>query len=166
MHTISSKCSLRGPSFVCRENEYKMSQSTRIILRKLDITCLYSLLFPESYLGNFSKSFPEMFHRADWVVLGICFEILEIHYCNHQYPLRISSQNIVFVPGELSGASTNRYVFVPYQFDNTFLGLPENVRRRSVENTRTESKFNVCNFCCTSASGDEVDASKSCLVRS
>ena len=42
--------------------------------------------------------------------------ILEIHYCNQQYPLRISSQNIVFVPGELSGASTNRYVFAPYQF--------------------------------------------------
>ena len=33
---------------------------------------------------------------------------LEIHYCNQQYPLRISSQNIVFVPGELSGASTTR----------------------------------------------------------
>ena len=27
--------------------------------------------------------------------------ILEIHYCNHQCPLKISSQNIVFVPGEL-----------------------------------------------------------------
>ena len=26
---------------------------------------------------------------------------LEIHYCNHQYPLRTSSQNIAFVPGEL-----------------------------------------------------------------
>ena len=26
---------------------------------------------------------------------------LEILYCNHQYPLRFSSQNIVFVPGEL-----------------------------------------------------------------
>ena len=40
--------------------------------------------------------------------------ILEIHYCNHQYPLRISRQNIVSVPGELSGASTNRYVFALY----------------------------------------------------
>ena len=26
---------------------------------------------------------------------------LEIHYCNHQYPLRTSSQIIVFVPGKL-----------------------------------------------------------------
>ena len=26
---------------------------------------------------------------------------LEIRYCNHQYPLRTSSQNIVFNPGEL-----------------------------------------------------------------
>ena len=24
---------------------------------------------------------------------------LKIHYCNHQYPLKISGQNIVFVPG-------------------------------------------------------------------
>ena len=67
--------------------------------------------------------------------------ILEIHYCNQQYPLRISSQNIVFVPGELSGASTNRYVFAPYQLHNTFLGFPESVRRRSVEHTRTDSKI-------------------------
>ena len=42
--------------------------------------------------------------------------ILEIHYCNHQYPLRISSQNIVFVPWELSRASKNRYVFALCQF--------------------------------------------------
>ena len=67
--------------------------------------------------------------------------ILEIHYCNHQYPLRISSQNIVFVPGELSRASRNRYVFAPYQFHNTFLGIPESVRRRSVEHTRSDSKI-------------------------
>ena len=66
--------------------------------------------------------------------------ILETDYCNHQYPLRISSQNIVFVPGELSGASKNRYVFAPYWFYNTFLGIPESVRRRSVEYTRTDSK--------------------------
>ena len=39
--------------------------------------------------------------------------ILEIHYCNQEYPLRISSQNIVFVPRELSGASKIRYVFAP-----------------------------------------------------
>ena len=44
---------------------------------------------------------------------------LDIHYCNHQYPLRTSSQNIVFVPGELWIASRNRYVFAPYQFHNT-----------------------------------------------
>ena len=46
--------------------------------------------------------------------------ILEIHYCNQHYPLRISSQNIVFVPGELSGTSTNRYVFAPLEFPYTF----------------------------------------------
>ena len=67
--------------------------------------------------------------------------ILEIHFCNHQYPLRISSQNIVFVPGDLSGASTKRYVFAPLEFHNTFLGFPESVRRRSVEHTRTDSKI-------------------------
>ena len=67
--------------------------------------------------------------------------ILEINYFNHQYPLRISSQNIVFVPGELSGASRNRYVFAPYQLHNTFLGFPKSVRRRSVEHTRTDSKI-------------------------
>ena len=66
--------------------------------------------------------------------------ILEIHYCHHEFPLRISSQNIVFVPGELSGASTNEYVFAPLEFHNTFLGFPESVRRRSVEQTWTESK--------------------------
>ena len=66
---------------------------------------------------------------------------LEIHYCNHQYPMRFGSQNIVFVPGELSGASRNRYVFAPYQLHNTFLGFPESVRRRSVEHTRTDSKI-------------------------
>ena len=66
---------------------------------------------------------------------------IEIHYCNHQYPLRTSSQNIVFVPGELSGASRNRYVFAPYQFHMTFLGFAESVRRRSVEHTRTHSKI-------------------------
>ena len=67
--------------------------------------------------------------------------ILEIHYCNHQYPLKISSQNIVFVPGELSRASRNRYVFAPYQFHSTFLGIPESVRGRYVEHTRTDSKI-------------------------
>ena len=34
--------------------------------------------------------------------------ILETHYCNHQNPLRISSEKIIFVPGELSRASRNR----------------------------------------------------------
>ena len=67
--------------------------------------------------------------------------IVEIHCCNHQYPLRTSSQNTVFVPGELSGASTNRYVFATYQFHNTFLGIPESVRRRFVEHNRTDSKI-------------------------
>ena len=52
---------------------------------------------------------------------------LEIHYCNHQYPLRTSSQNIVIVPGELSSASRNRYVFAPFEFHNTFLGFLESV---------------------------------------
>ena len=66
---------------------------------------------------------------------------LEIHYCNHQYPLRTSSQNIVFVPGELWIASRNRYVFAPYQFHNTFLGIPESVRERYVEHTRTDWKI-------------------------
>ena len=67
--------------------------------------------------------------------------ILEIHYCNHQYPLRMSSQNIVFVPEELWRASKNRYVFAPYQFHMTFPGFVESVRRRSVEHTRTHSKI-------------------------
>ena len=66
--------------------------------------------------------------------------ILEIHYCNHQYPLRISSQNIVFVPGELPGASMERYVLAACQFLNTLLGFPESVRRRSVEHVRSDSK--------------------------
>ena len=52
-------------------------------------------------------------------------KIVEIHYCNQQYPLRISSQNIVFVPEELSGASTIEHVFAPLEFHNTFLGFPE-----------------------------------------
>ena len=67
--------------------------------------------------------------------------ILENLYCNHQYPLRISSQNIVFLPGELSGVSKNRYIFAPDQFHNPFLGIPENVRRHSVEYTRTDPKI-------------------------
>ena len=66
--------------------------------------------------------------------------ILEFDYYSHKYPLRTSSQNIVFVP-ELSGASRNRYVFAPYEFHNTFQGFPESVRRRSVYHTRTDSKF-------------------------
>ena len=66
---------------------------------------------------------------------------LEIHCCNHQYPLKISSQNIVFVPEELSGACTNRYVFAPLEFQNTFLGFPESVRSRSAEHTRSDSKI-------------------------
>ena len=66
--------------------------------------------------------------------------ILEIHYCNDQYPLGINSQNIVFVPEELSRGSRNRYVFAPYQFHYAFLGFQESVRRRSVEHTRTDSK--------------------------
>ena len=66
---------------------------------------------------------------------------LEIYCCNHQYPLPIGRQNIVFVPGELSRASRNRYIFAPYQFHNTFLGIPESVRRRSVEDTKTDSKI-------------------------
>ena len=67
--------------------------------------------------------------------------ILEIHYCNHQYPLRINSRNIVFVPGELSRTSRNMYVFAPYQLHNTFPALSESVHRRFVEHTRTDSKI-------------------------
>ena len=67
--------------------------------------------------------------------------IIEVHYCNHQYPLKISGQNIVFVPGELSRAFSNRYVFALYQVHNTFLGIPESVRSRSVEHTRSDSKI-------------------------
>ena len=67
--------------------------------------------------------------------------ILQIHYVNDQNPLRTSSQNIVFVPGELSGASKKTYEFDPLQFHNTLLGFPERVRKRSVEHTRTHSKF-------------------------
>ena len=83
--------------------------------------------------------------------------ILEIHCCNHQNPLRTSSQNIVFVPGELSGAPKNRYVFATYQFHYTFLSFSESVRRRSVEHIRSDSKFNVCKFPCNSDSGDGID---------
>ena len=67
--------------------------------------------------------------------------ILEINYCNHQNPLKISSENIVFVPGELSRASRKRYVFAPYQFHMTFLGFAESARRRSVEHGTTDSKI-------------------------
>ena len=70
--------------------------------------------------------------------------------------MRTSSQNIVFVPGELSGAPRNRDVFATYQFHNTFLGFPESVRRRSVEHIRSDSEFNVCKFPCNSDSGDGV----------
>ena len=42
-----------------------MSKSARIILRKLDITILHSVLFPESYFGKLSKSFLEMLHRSE-----------------------------------------------------------------------------------------------------
>ena len=87
---------------------------------------------------------------------------LAIHYCNHQYPLRTSSQNIVFVSGELWIASMNRYVFAPYQFHNTFLGIPESVRGRYVEHIRSDSEFNVCKFPCNSDSGDDVDHSLCC----
>ena len=61
--------------------------------------------------------------------------ILEIHYCNHQYPLRISSQNIVFVPWELSRASRNRYVFAPYQFPvaTCSVNFRERLRARYVD---------------------------------
>ena len=67
--------------------------------------------------------------------------ILEIDCCNHQHPLRTSSQNIVFAPGEPSRASRNRYVFAPYQFHYTVLGFPEVVHRRSVEYARADSKI-------------------------
>ena len=83
--------------------------------------------------------------------------ILEIHSCNHQYHSRTSSQNIVFVPGELSGAPRNRYVFATYQFHYTFLGFPESVRRRSVKHIRSDSKFNVCKFPCNSDLGNGID---------
>ena len=69
--------------------------------------------------------------------------ILEIHCCNQHYPLKISSQNNVFVPEELSRASRKGYVFAPYQFHNTFLGNPESVHGCYVEHTMTDSK-NQC----------------------
>ena len=91
---------------------------------------IVQLLFERQWVENESvdKDYPEK-------------TILEIHYSNHQYPLRTSSQDIVFVPGELSGASRNMYVYAPYQFHNTFLGIPESVPGRSVEHTRTGSKI-------------------------
>ena len=110
--------------------------------------------------------------------------ILEIHYCNQQYPLRNSSQNIVFVPGELSGASTNRYVFAPYQFPvaTCSVNFRERLRARYVEHicwsvyVRTtwttfvgvstcaprgphllRRRVNICSRHCNLASGYDVD---------
>ena len=60
--------------------------------------------------------------------------------------MRTESQNVVFVPGELSRASMNRYVFALYQFHNTFPGFPESVRRRSMEHNRTDSEIQCLYF--------------------
>ena len=67
--------------------------------------------------------------------------ILEIHSCNHQYSLKLSSQTWYLFQENYQELSRNRYVFTPYQFHSTFLGFPESVRRRSVEHTRTDSKI-------------------------
>ena len=87
---------------------------------------------------------------------------LEIHYCNHKYPLKTSSQNIVFVPGELSSASRNRYVFAPYEFHNTFLGIQNVYVGVPWEILDQIQKNNVCNNHCNSASSDGVDLSLCC----
>ena len=50
--------------FVSRENRKKLSQSTGFILKVLGENCRYSALFPESKLGNFLDSSPEMLHWA------------------------------------------------------------------------------------------------------
>ena len=112
---------------------------------------IVELLFEREWVENESvdKDYPQKM-------------ISESHYCNHQYPLRTSSQNIVFVPGELSGASRNRYVFDPYQFHNTFLGIPKVYVGVPWNILGQIQKFNVCKFPCNSVSGDEVDHSFCC----
>ena len=77
--------------------------------------------------------------------------ILEIHYCNQHYPLRVSSQNIVFGPRELSGASTTR----SYDFRKVYVGAPWNILGQI-------QKFHVCKFPCNSVSGDDADHSLCC----
>ena len=110
--------------------------------------------------------------------------ILEMHYCNHQNPLIISSQNVVFVPWELSRASRNRYVFAPYQFPvaTCIVNFRERLRARYVEHicwsvyVRTtwttfvgvstcaprgphllRRRVNICSRHCNLASGYDVD---------
>ena len=64
---------------------------------------------------------------------------------------------MVFVPGELLGASRNMYVFAPYRFHNTFQGIPESLRIVPWCILGQIQKFKVCKFPCNSASSDDVD---------
>ena len=109
-----------------------MSQSTKIFLRKLDITCLYSIIFQELYLENFSKSCLEIRLACN----GNIFRDKGISLLRSLF-----SQNIVFVPGKLSGASRNIYVFAPHQFHNFFQQFSGSGRSRSLEHTRIDSKI-------------------------
>ena len=121
-------------TFVVRSVEFRKSSVSLLVFALVE--AVMSLVSPILWLyGTVPKFFPfnlfiacivsvahifvELQSEREWVENESVNKeypqkvTLEIHYCNHQYPLRTSSQKIVFVPGELWRASRNWYVFAP-----------------------------------------------------
>ena len=63
----------------------------------------------------------------------------------------MSSQYCVLFVDQMLEIFMKRYVVAPYQLRKTFLGFLESVDMRSVEHTKTDQEFNVCNFRCNAA---------------
>ena len=103
---------------------------------------IYSVLYPESNFGGFSGMVPELFRKCSVYHLRICWGNL----VRIQFPVAVSAKICVTPCVVLNSYFVGLFLVLgricrlcAYQFHNTFLGFPESVRMRSVDNCLTES---------------------------
>ena len=105
---------------------------------------------------EFSEVVPELLRRANYDVLWRCVEIT--------FPVSASAKislNQSSVPKNCLKKTVRILEIwleaVAYQIHTTFQGLPENVRMRSMGQSGTDEKFNVCSRHCNLVSDYDVD---------
>ena len=103
---------------------------------------MYSVVYPELNFGGFSGMVPEWFQKRSIYHLRIYWgNLMRI-----QFPVTVSAKVCVILSVVLKSyfrglcqVLGRKCKLSAYQFHNTFLGFPESVRTRSVDDYLTES---------------------------